>query len=97
MSFKDSYNFSQLTNESEEVVIEELEQQLEDKNESICRCEECILDMAAFALSKLPTAYRATFAGRLYAQQYHSGALREQIIKAVSTAIAHISKNPSHD
>lgn len=97
MAFRDKYDFDILVNETENIVIEELERQLNEVNdEDICKCEECVLDMAAFALNRLPPKYRASFTGKIYAQQYYEGDFKKQVEESVRLAIEKISSNPSH-
>lgn len=98
MPFKDTYDFDMLRNEAENLVIDELELQLsEEKNAKICKCQECILDMAAHALNNLKPKYRASYTGIIYAQQYQSGQYKEDVTKFVKSAIKKISANPAHD
>jgi competence protein ComFB len=98
MAFKDRYDFDLLKNEAEELVLQELEKQLETKQEEICRCNECIVDMAAIALNSIKPLYRFSLLGTLYAAQ----AMNEQsyagsVQKAVTMAIDKVSSNPAHD
>jgi competence protein ComFB len=98
MPFKDDYDFDLLKNEAESLVIEELENQLADKsNNKVCRCQECILDMATFSLNKIKPVYRSSFTGIIYAQQYHSGEYKDEVVRAVKEAIKKVSSNPSHE
>jgi len=98
MAFKDDYEFDLLINEAENLVIEELEEQLSDeKFDDICKCQDCVLDMATFALNQIPPKYRSSYIGIIYAQQYQSGEYRELIKQSVKTAIDKISSNPSHE
>ena len=94
MGLRDDYDFEQLVNEAEHLVIAELELQLDTPgNADVCRSQECVLDMAAYALNHAPPLYRATLMGRLYVpeldQKYH-----DQIAAAVRDAIATVRKNP---
>ena len=98
MAFKDEYDFDLLKNEAENLVIEELEKEFnEEENNDVCKCEECVLDMAALALNNIGPKYRASFMGIVYAQQYHSGKHIDEVVSAVRNAIEKVSKNPSHD
>ena len=98
MSFKEKYDFELLVNEMENAVFEELEKQLsEDKENKICKCQDCILDMAAFALNNLKPAYRSSLTGRIYSQRLYDGQEKLEIEKIVKIAIEKISKNPSHN
>lgn len=97
MAFKDNYDFELLVNEAENLVIEELEKQLKEiSDEDICKCEECVIDMAALALNRLTPKYRASFTGKIYAQQYYEGEYKKQVEDSVRYAIEKISSNPSH-
>ncbi len=94
MALRDEYDFEYLVNEAEHLVLDELERQLaEPGNADVCRSQDCILDMAAFALNNVPPLYRATLLGRIYAgeldQKHH-----DQIVDAVSRAIDRVRENP---
>ncbi|MEE1291122.1 MAG: late competence development ComFB family protein [Spirochaetota bacterium] len=98
MAFKDEYNFSNLVNEMENLIINETEQQLNlEENSDICRCEDCILDIVAYALNQVPASYRCTYSGRLYAQALYVEEKKYAIYRnAVKVAIDKVRKNPSH-
>lgn len=89
-----SYDLSDLNNEAERLVVRELARQLElDENADVCRDEECILDMVAFALNHVTPLYRTTLLGRLYApvlDDEHA----EEVRQAVAAAIDRIRSNP---
>jgi len=94
MSLVDEYNFEELINEAEKLVIEELDRQLElPENSDVCRTEDCILDMAAFALNHVKPMYRATLLGRLYAHAVDDGR-KAEVERAVSEAILRVKENP---
>ena len=98
MSFETDYDFHLLKNEAEQMVLTELEKQLEERDPGICRCSECVLDMAAMALNAVKPLYRFSLLGTLYAAQamndesYASG-----VENAVAQAIDKVSSNPAHD
>jgi competence protein ComFB len=95
MGLKDNYDFEYLVNETERLVLDELEKQL-NRDDEICKCQECVLDMTAYALNHTPANYRVSLLGKLYAgtpdEKYEA-----EIKKAVTQAIKTIKKNPSHD
>jgi competence protein ComFB len=98
MAFADEYDFVELVNESEKLVIDELGAQLAECGDDVCRCEECVLDMAAMALNTVKPLYRVTLLGSLHAaaardEEGYAASLRE----AVSQAIEKVRKNPAHD
>ncbi len=96
MALLDEYDFDLLVNETERLIIDELERQLaEIPNEDIHLCQDCVLDMAALALNSVKPMYRANLIGRLYARAVNEE-YGSEIKKAVTDAIFKISENPSH-
>ena len=80
-----------------------MEKFVEDKlnamlaNENCCKCEHCLEDMKAIALNKLPAKYVSTHNGELFSKL--DSTIRQNsadITIAVSSAIACVSRNPSH-
>ncbi len=98
MAFKDEYEFELLVNEAKDLVVNELETQLtKEENSKICKCQDCVLDMATLSLNNLKPIYRSSYTGLIYVQQYHEGNYIKEVEKAVINAIKKVSKNPSHD
>ena len=98
MAFIDEFNFELLKNEAENLVVNELGRQLESYPESICRCNDCVTDMAAMTLNMVKPLYRVSLLGSLYTahamdEKKYATAIRE----AVFTAIEKVRKNPSHE
>ncbi|MDR2596350.1 MAG: late competence development ComFB family protein [Treponema sp.] len=98
MAYIDEYDFNLLKNEAEIMVIQEIENQLKDNTIEVCKCNECIVDMAAIALNTVKPLYRFSLLGTLYASQ----AMTEQsyansIREAVTMAIKKVKNNPAHD
>lgn len=98
MSLKDAYDFEFLTNDAERLVLDELEQQLmKDADGKICKCQDCVLDMAAFALNNVRPAYRASLLGKLYSDFVDNTDYAKEVEAAVTLAIEKVRKNPMHD
>ncbi|GHV85904.1 hypothetical protein AGMMS50230_15120 [Spirochaetia bacterium] len=98
MAFTDDYDFEDLKNESEKLVIEELGRQLGAYQGTICRCNTCVVDMAAMALNSVSPLYRVSLLGTQYASQAMSEKTYASSLKsAVSKAIEKVRKNPAHD
>jgi len=94
MALEDQYNFEDLKNESERLVFDELEAQLAAAPGDICRTEECVLDMAAYALNLVKPMYRVTLLGRVYTAQLDERHM-QQVHDAVARAIEKINSNPA--
>ena len=99
MAFVDEYDFHLLKNEAEQFVLQELERQLgEIGDEDICRCGDCVLDMAAMAYNSVKPLYRFSLLGSLYAAQAKGDPeYVESVREAVAQAVSKVSANPSHD
>ena len=94
MSLADRYELTDLTNQMEFFVFEELERQLDAiANEDICKCNDCILDMACFTLNNLTPRYRSSLIGSLYAK-VENDEVRREVSGSVAEAIQKISQNP---
>ncbi len=98
MGLKDSYNFENLVNETERIVLEQLEMQLQQEDaKDICKCQDCILDMTALALNSLEPHYRVSLIGSVYAHSIDEGEYAKEVKNVVASAIRKIAENPSHD
>jgi competence protein ComFB len=96
MGLKDTYDFDSLVNEAERLVLDELDAQLA-RATGLCRCQDCILDMAAFALNNVAPAYRVSLMGSVYARAGAASGRAGEISGAVRNAIEKVQANPSHD
>ena len=97
MGIRDRYDFSILVNETERLVTDELERRLEELDDhSICVCEECILDMAAFALNALKPIYRVSLLGAMYAKAVEHDSNQDEVRRMVDAAIKKVHSNPAH-
>ncbi|WP_319562406.1 late competence development ComFB family protein [Marispirochaeta sp.] len=91
MALEEIYDFSQIRNQAEKLVIEEIERQLpEEEHQSN---EEFILDIATFALNHLRPIYSYTLLGKLYTDNLEENYYND-VEKAVSNAILKIRGNP---
>ncbi len=84
-----------IKNYMEEVVLNLMEGVLDDIN--MCKCELCVMDIAALALNDLPPKYIATEKGELYSK---ANALRNQfevdVIAAITKAAVLVKRSPRH-
>jgi len=93
-----NYNFELLKNEAENLVIQELGHQLDAYTAPMCRCNDCILDMAAMALNTVRPLYRVSLLGTMYTSSaMGEKAFASEIRAAVANAINKVVENPGHD
>ncbi|HSV56126.1 MAG TPA: late competence development ComFB family protein [Magnetospirillaceae bacterium] len=98
MELRQLYDFSILVNESERMVIDELERQLNGVgNQGDCLCEDCVLDIAALAMNSVKPLYRVSLLGSLYAHAADGTEYGDAVRAAVTGAVEKVRKNPSHD
>ena len=94
MGLKEEYDFTLMQNEAEHLVIAEMENQLPESG--VCQCEDCVLDIATFALNRLEPRYRVSLMGTLYAHAVEDSDYNLKVRNTVSEAIKKIGENPSH-
>jgi competence protein ComFB len=98
MTVFDNYDFDNLKNETETHVFNELAIQLDAFPQEVCRCNDCIGDMAAVALNKVAPKYRWSLLGSIYtASAMNDEGYRTSVKKAVREAIEIVRNNPAHD
>jgi competence protein ComFB len=83
-------------NEAERTVLSELEAQMAVAA-GICKCQDCVLDMAAYALNNVKPTYRVSLMGTVYARAVNDIEYAAEISRVVADAIKKIKANPSHD
>ncbi len=84
-------------NYMEEVVQDELELLLADKDD-LCTCQKCRYDIMVWALNRLPPQYVITDRGRLYTRLSEQEAqFKADVVKVLTKAIQHVARNPQHD
>lgn len=86
----------QIKNYMEEIVYNQMKEILTDIN--MCKCEKCLMDVAAIALNDLPPKYIVTEKGELYSK---INALSQQfevdVVSAVTKAAILVKRRPRHD
>lgn len=89
---------TRLNNITEEVVLETLEKMLQrEEFKDVCKDEDCLLDMASYALNRLPAKYVVSSRGEVFSkteelEQQHS----VDVLSVVTRAIKVVSENEHH-
>lgn len=82
-----------LINLMEETVMDKINQLL--PNTDYCKCENCRMDMAAYALNRLPAQYVHSIKGKVLYRFTSSQVQRDiEVTVAVSQAIEIVGKSP---
>jgi len=90
----DYHDVDELQNRNEEKVWMAIEHHLE-KNESLCRCRDCILDTAAIALNAIKPRYHV-YSFHEKGGQEEDTVILEEAKKAVADAFKKVTKRPHH-
>jgi competence protein ComFB len=95
----EAYNFENLSNITEKLVLEELGRRLDEDTDNICKCNDCVVDMAAIALNSVKPLYRCSLLGELYTAEaaVNDEVYVKSIKDAVEFAIKKVSLNPGHN
>ena len=85
-----------IQNYMEEVVQDELEQLLAERDD-VCKCQKCRFDMMVWALNRLPPKYVITDRGRLYTKlKEQEVQFKADVVQELTLAIDVIKKHPNH-
>lgn len=86
-----------LINYTEKSVHEHLKEYLQLHPGQFCTCDQCLEDITAYALNRLPPRYVTTHKGEVITDFCLSEPFdRTKVLTEVIRAINAVSKNPSH-
>ncbi|MCM1084407.1 MAG: late competence development ComFB family protein [Clostridium sp.] len=81
-----------------EDAVEEHINQILPTMPNVCTCKKCQLDIATYALNRLPAQYVRTDAGALYKKlNNHLPQSEATIVTEITKAIEIIASNPNHE
>ncbi|MFG6392596.1 MAG: late competence development ComFB family protein [Lachnospiraceae bacterium] len=85
-----------LTNMMEETVLTKIDQLWQTTD--YCKCDQCKIDIAAYALNRLPPRYVHSLAGALI-HKFDASTIQmdAEITACVYNAIVRIGEDPNHD
>ena len=100
MTDKDYKNLeNNLHNHTEDIVLDLMKEIInKDKFSDVCKCDQCLLDIASYTLNRIPAKYIASHSGSIHAklnefeQQY-----MVDITSTITKAIRIVAKSPRHE
>lgn len=95
INLRELYRFDAIYNDNREIVIDLLAEILERDN-TICHCEQCILDIVAITLNELQPRYRVGLLGAIDSNGWTEKELREKITSTLHYAVMRVTENPHH-
>jgi competence protein ComFB len=97
--YKEKFFTDELENAMEEIVFEQLDIIIKKKEESFCKCNICIQDIAAVALNNLPARYKNSLLDRIYISEDEKRRTLEMKVKVreeLLNAIEKVRNFPHH-
>jgi competence protein ComFB len=90
MKLTEMYDFKQIVNAAEDLVIEEIAAQLPEED---WENEDLVFDIATYALNQVSPMYRYTLLGKMYSDTLKETDQYKAVRAAVGKAIAKIKKD----
>ena len=80
-----------------EDIVKSVSQDMLSRRTDVCKCEQCVLDITAWTLNRLPCKYVVTRKGRVYTKlQEMNLQFKADVAKEIAKAIAYIKDRPRH-
>ena len=95
MALEDTYNLEKIRNNTKELVYERIEILLNERND-FCRCETCILDLAAFTLNRVTPRYTTSLLGELHPDRVLEKKIQVEIDLALRAGLKQLKVHPHH-
>ncbi len=96
MRLQNRYSLENLKNRTEEMVFERIKK-LKEEGTIFCTCQECVLDLAAFALNHVTPRYYTSLPGSLYPNRIQEKKLQIEIDLALETCLKRTRSHPHHE
>ena len=80
----------------EDYVMKTLDHMMEDLD--CCKCEKCRLDIASYALNRLPSKYVATSQGEIMTKifEFNNNQFETQVMAAITNGAVVVKQHPRH-
>jgi competence protein ComFB len=96
MKISERYSLENLINRSADIVFERIEELL-DKRDDFCHCQECVLDLIAYTLNRVTPLYGTSLLGPLHPNREKEKKIQIEIDLAINAGIKRITKHPHHE
>lgn len=95
MGIRDRYDLDLLVNQTEERVLQRIEDLLKERDD-ICACQDCVLDLVAYTLNRVTPRYRVSLLGALRGNKRADRKLEVEIDVALQSGLERIRRHPHH-
>jgi hypothetical protein len=96
VSLIERYHLERIRNRSAEMVHDAVEQLL-DTRPDLCHCEECALDLVAYALNRVTPRYSTSLLEPLAPDPALERRIRVEIDLALAAGVKRLKEHPHHD
>jgi competence protein ComFB len=94
MTLRERYNIDKLRNRTLEMVMAKVEQVLEEG--LLCPCEDCVLDLVAFALNRVTPLYATSLLEPLHPNKAKEKKVLIEIDLSINAGLKRIARHPHH-
>ena len=95
MALREAYDMRRIRNRSEEIVFERIEGLLAE-GVTVCACEECVNDLAAWALNHVIPQYYTSLLPPINPDREKEKKIRMQIEQAIASGIRRLNAHLHH-
>jgi competence protein ComFB len=95
MPLADRYDMDIVKNRSAEMVQARVEELLAAGGQ-LCPCQECVLDLVAYALNRVSPHYTTSLLGSLHSEPAFDRKLRVEIDVAIAAGLKRLRQHPHH-
>ena len=95
MALRERYDLESIRNKTKELVYERIEKLLEE-GEDFCKCETCVLDLAAFTLNRVTPRYTTSMLGDLHPDRVLEKKIQVEIDLALRAGLKQLREHPHH-
>jgi competence protein ComFB len=95
MKLEQRYNLDQVRNRSADLVVARVEQLLEEEQD-MCRCEQCVLDLVAYALNHVSPQYGTSLLEPLAPNPDMVRKIQIEVEMAIELGLRRVRARPGH-
>ncbi len=97
MKLNERYDLENMKNRAEEMVFEAIEKEIEKGGGDTCTCEECVLDLAAYALNHVTPRYYTSLLEPLTPRQETARKAQVEIDLAIASGLKKLKCHRHHE
>lgn len=94
MNLSERYNLDKIRNRTLEMVLDKVGQVVDEG--LLCPCEDCVLDLLAFALNRVTPLYGTSLLDPLHPNRAKEKKVQIEIDLSISAGLKRIARHPHH-